>query len=224
MDKNASGGGGGVCRIEPAARPCSAPFVDFPSFSARTPVGAPISIGARDFSIALLVRPFSLEYAMLASKDRCGVASNQFRLELHASGKVALFGLGVPCGCGPSSPRPDSADPNGWSSSLTSAHALDIGRWSHVVLSRSRGAYTLYLDGAASASVHVDASAHDYAHDNAVDLRIGSRYPPGASAEMHNSLRGDVQRALFMWASLSADEVAKLASESLRAVGALPTH
>ena len=162
-----------------------------------------------------------MRYGILASKERACVADNQFRLELRESGHIALAGLGDEGGHGARGPHPDVCDPSGYSFALTSSRPIEAGRWTHVVVARSQGVYTLYLNGALDARASLPVASKGYKHENDLDLRIGSRYAPGVSSEAFSMLEGDIRHGLFTWSCLKTDEIELLAHSVLRRVGAM---
>lgn len=161
-----------------------------------------------DFTVALLARPAKCKYAMLASKDRCCVGENQFRLEMYKDGRVGLAGLGIPGGVHYTSSTGDS---NGYSNALTSPTPLPLGAWSHVAVTRQGGSYSLFFDGRLEAAYVVDAREPGLRHHNTLDLRYGSRFPPGSGSGLCDPFDGDIVEALFCPSFISSADIALLA-------------
>lgn len=147
------------------------------------------------------------KYGIIAAKERQGVGSNQFRIEMHEDGKVAVCGLGIDTG--KPGPRRDSVDPNGWSTALTSTKPLPAGFFTHVTFTRRGATCTLYIDGVEDC---VAKTAGPVKHHNGEDLRFGSRLPRVGFSTFVDKFDGEIAGALYFPSCLAPSTIATLAA------------
>jgi len=169
-------------------------------FNGSNVVGKQVVIGASPFTFTAYVNPSRYEYGIIASKDRSGVNENQFRLEMHSDGDVALFFDGLEA-----KPNvPGSADANGFVSPLTTGLQIPLNKWSHIAVVRSELDFKLYVNG----NVSITATAATVAnHNNAEDFRIGSRYPPGTENGAEDLFPGIIRTAALYSQAFTSDEI-----------------
>ena len=154
-------------------------LVDFRTLTAYHPnetVGGPFPIDDRDFAFRFVAKPNRFLYSILISKERSGVNSNQFRVDLHDDGYVAMFGLGVFESDEPS--LQISRDPSGWYSFMTSNKPLPLHEWTEIKVERTGLKIAMFFDRKLVAEYQ---TATVVPHHNSLDFRVGSRYPASGS-------------------------------------------
>ena len=190
---------------------------------------ADIVLDDRDFSLCVCVtrgpRPRtgfanstggSGGYGMLVAKDRSCAGDHQFRWAIHASGRVALETNGVLSNVGRRGPTPDSTDPNGFSSILTTRQPLVPNVPTHLALTRRDHLYTMYVNGVEDVSFRDTSHCR---HHNALALRLGTRHPPAHSPHaVADPFVGSLTHACFVEAAMSADAIAAGATACLTAL------
>jgi alpha-L-fucosidase len=126
-----------------------------------------IDLGGSDFTIAAWVFPRTNRSGQdrILSKERIGVAGNQFRLYFHAGNRLgfAMTGLG-----------------GGLSYPFVSAPgSVPFHRWTHIGVARRGSDFRLYVDGKEAGRA---ASDGVLAHSNRLDLRVGGCYAAQGNA------------------------------------------
>jgi hypothetical protein len=151
-----------------------------------------IDVGSSDLTIAAWVRPRSNRSGQdrIVSKERIGVALNQFRLYLHDGNRLGFAMTGL----GGSVPYPF----------VTSPESVPLNRWTHVAVTRRGKEFRLYIDGREAARTTSEGSL---AHGNRLDLRLGSCYAAQGNAGDY-SLNGMLDDVRIYARALSPQELA----------------
>jgi len=173
----------------------------FPVYTTGHVDGKPLTVGSAPWTFIAWANPTSYAYAQIGSKDRSGVGANQFRIELHADGHVALAYTGVAGHKGP----PGSADTNGYVSPLTSPLPIPLNQSTQVAVVHDDVNYALFINGKL-VSTYKGTNAP---HNNDLDFRIGSRYPPGSGDGANDPFPGTINDGQFYsGVALNPDQIA----------------
>mmetsp|Transcript_7321 Transcript_7321/g.8036 ORF Transcript_7321/g.8036 Transcript_7321/m.8036 type:complete len:204 (-) Transcript_7321:83-694(-) len=166
-----------------------ATFTVFPAYTQGVVSEQILNIGKYDFVFDLLVHPTQYAFSTLVGYDSSGVAENQFRVQMHADGHIAVFGLNIEGGRG----FGFSLDPAGYGTALTTPDPLPLNENTRVTLERSRRRMVLSINGVVVSETRQRISDHTVS----IPARIGSRLPPGGgpSADVH--FFGTIQASFY---------------------------
>jgi len=183
----------------------------FPFFTGDNIVEKQVLIGDSPFTFKAFLNPTHYEYGIIVSKERLGDPSNQFRLELHADGKIALVFEGIDS----KQNVPGSVDPHSWVSPICTAFPIALNKFTHVAIVRNGLLFSLYINGKMVSSA---TAVKEGSHNNTENLRVGSRYATG-SDDAINPFPGFIGGAVFHNQAFTADQIKRSYSFQGQEVG-----